>query len=497
MSFIIRSNNVFIQLYFNYKISYELKWRYLKAVLSQDWAWYEAQNIEELPTQINVNVTEVENATGKTIGIIIYSVGAFIVGIGWSFFIGAVLACCYLVNLPYILIWGMSRGKLLSKENEEIEKSYEKSGADAEQALMSIRVVKAFGQEVSEIQKYTKHLSQADKRIHKYSVLFGLSWGMIDSMIYVTQSYALMIGGFFIAGGVTNGNVDRTYNLADTFGASMSITMGAMYIGSSAMNIQVLRRGLACAGSIISIIDRVPQINIYDESAENIQAIDDDITFENVSFKYEGRNKTILDDVSLCFKSGKTTALVGPSGWGKSTIVRLLERFYDPTEGKVLVGDKDLKCINLQHYRRKIGYVGQEPCLLNESIKNNLLNANPDATDEEIIDCLKLAQAYDFVLKLPNGINTDVGGVGNKLSGGQKQRIAIARALIKKPDLLILDEATSALDSENERAVQSAIDNVKKTHVITTVVVAHRLTTIQNADLIQIIYIIFMNLKII
>ena len=202
--------------------------------------------------------------------------------------------------------------------------------------------------------------------------------------------------------------------------------------------------------------------------------------------------------MSLCFKSGKTTALVGPSGWGKSTIVRLLERFYDPTQGKVFVGDKDLKSINLQHYRRKIGYVGQEPCLLNESIKNNLLNANPYATDEELIDCLKLAQAYDFVLKLPNGINTDVGGVGNKLSGGQKQRIAIARALIKKPDLLVLDEATSALDSENERAVQSAIDNIKKTHVITTVVVAHRLTTIQNADLIQInIYKVFMNLKII
>ena len=115
------------------------------------------------------------------------------------------------------------------------------------------------------------------------------------------------------------------------------------------------------------------------------------------------------------------------------------------------------------------------------------MNANPYATDEELIDCLKLAQAYDFVLKLPNGINTDVGGVGNKLSGGQKQRIAIARALIKKPDLLVLDEATSALDSENERAVQSAIDNIKKTHVITTVVVAHRLTTIQSADLIYVI----------
>ena len=318
-------------------------------------------------------------------------------------------------------------------------------------------------------------------------MLFGLSWGLVDSALYAVISYSLMIGGIFIAANITNSNVDRPYNMGDVLGSYVSIFIGAVYFGASAMNIQTLKRGLIWAGNIFAVIDRVPPIDIYKQDSESIDEIKDDIIFEKVSFKYEGRNQIILDDVSLTFKSGKTTALVGPSGCGKSTIIRLLERFYDPVDGKILVNSKDLRTLNLQEYRRKIGYVGQEPCLLNESIRNNLLNSNPDATDEELIEALKQAQAYDFVLKLPKGIETEVGGVGSKLSGGQKQRIAIARALLKKPDLLILDEATSALDSENERAVQAAIDNIGRTHSITTVVIAHRLTTIRNAEFIYVL----------
>ena len=161
----------FIFIIIGAKISYELKWRYFKAVLSQDCNWYERQNIEELPTQINVNVTEVENATGKTSGFIIFSIGAFIGGVCCSFFWGALLACCYLIIMPYALLCAISRGKLLMKGNEEIEKAYESSGADAEQALMSIRVVKAFGQEQREFDKYIGHLNSANKNTFKYSVL--------------------------------------------------------------------------------------------------------------------------------------------------------------------------------------------------------------------------------------------------------------------------------------------------------------------------------------
>ena len=240
------------------------------------------------------------------------------------------------------------------------------------------------------------------------------------------------------------------------------------------------------AGSIFKTINHVPDINLDDKSSITVDHIDD-IVFNNVTFKYNEKNNNAVEGISLTFKKGKVTALVGPSGSGKTTVARLLERFYDPQSGSILVNGTELRNINLRDYRRLIGYVGQEPWLFNESIRNNLLNANPSATDEDIEEWLKTAMAFEFVQKLPEGIDSNVGALGSKLSGGQKQRIAIARALISKPDLLILDEATSALDNKNERYVQKAIENINRATNISTVVIAHRLTTIRNADLIVVL----------
>lgn len=173
---------------------------------------------------------------------------------------------------------------------------------------------------------------------------------------------------------------------------------------------------------------------------------------------------------------------MGPSGSGKSTIVKLIERFYDPDEGAVMIGNQDLRKLSLRDYRHKIGYVGQEPVLFNESIKSNMLNAKPDATEEEMIEALKQANALKFVEKLKLGLETNAGASGGQLSGGEKQRIALARAFLKKPDVLILDEATSALDRRNEAEVQAAIDAINKVTNITTIVIAHRLSTIKKAD---------------
>ena len=188
-------------------------------------------------------------------------------------------------------------------------------------------------------------------------------------------------------------------------------------------------------------------------------------------------------DFSHKFEVGKQTAIVGPSGSGKSTTIQLVERFYDPQQGEILVDGNPLKGINLREYRQQIGYVGQEPVMFNMSIKENIKMGKPDATDEEIKEALVAVNAWDFVSKYPNTINENVGAGGGQLSGGQKQRIALARAFIKKPKMLIFDEATSALDKANEAIVVSAIDALKaKLGAVTTLVIAHRLSSVRASD---------------
>jgi ABC-type multidrug transport system fused ATPase/permease subunit len=255
-----------------------------------------------------------------------------------------------------------------------------------------------------------------------------------------------------------------------------------MGVALAMMSIRKFRSGLECAYKVFETIESGSTNNLNSNEFSPISKITGDIVFKNVSFKYINGKNPSLQDVSIVIKHGETVAFVGSSGAGKSTIIKLLEDFYLPTSGNIYVDGVDLRLINKRQYRHCVGYVGQEPALFNESIKENILNAKPDATDDEIHSALKSALAYDFVMQMPDGINTNVGSVGSKLSGGQKQRIAIARALIKNPTLLILDEATSALDSKSEKEVQAAIEEINLRMNITTVVIAHRLSTLSNAD---------------
>lgn len=231
----------------------------------------------------------------------------------------------------------------------------------------------------------------------------------------------------------------------------------------------------------------MPRIPLNDPTKKQLDAdkIKGEIRFEKVCFTYPTRpDQQILKNFSAVFKAGQTTALVGPSGSGKSTVIQLIERFYDPNQGRVILDGVDIIEINLKSLRTALGYVGQEPVLFNTSIKENLRFGKTNATDQEIIDALKSSNAYDFInQKMTEGINTVVGASGGQLSGGQKQRIAIARAFIKKPKILLLDEATSALDKKNEKIVQDAIDRIRKSlGAVTTIVIAHRLSTIKDAD---------------
>ena len=207
------------------------------------------------------------------------------------------------------------------------------------------------------------------------------------------------------------------------------------------------------------------------------------IQFEGVRFAYPNRlDNTIYTDLTVEMEAGKTTALVGGSGCGKSTAVQLIERFYDPLGGRVLLDGVDLKTLDLGWLRRQIGLVGQEPVLFSGTIVENIMMGKQGSTREDAVAAAKMANAHTFIEEFEKGYDTDVGGSGDQLSGGQKQRVAIARAIIKDPSILLLDEATSALDNESERVVQAALDDLMARHRRTTVVIAHRLTTIRNAD---------------
>jgi len=245
--------------------------------------------------------------------------------------------------------------------------------------------------------------------------------------------------------------------------------------------------GQAAACKMFETINRTPEIDAYSTTGRKLEDIRGDIEFRDVYFSYPTRpDEQIFKGFSLNIPSGMTIALVGQSGSGKSTVISLIERFYDPQLGDVLIDGVNLKEFQLRWIRSKIGLVSQEPVLFAASIKENIAYGKDNATDQEIRAAAELANAAKFIDKMPQGFDTSVGEHGTQLSGGQKQRIAIARAILKDPRILLLDEATSALDAESERIVQEALDRVMTNR--TTVIVAHRLSTVRNADTIAVIH---------
>jgi subfamily B ATP-binding cassette protein MsbA len=243
-----------------------------------------------------------------------------------------------------------------------------------------------------------------------------------------------------------------------------------------------LQRGTASAKRIFQVIDSQPAIQNKPGAVE-LKNFDHEIEFKNVSFAYD--TELVLRDITLTVKKGKTIALVGPSGGGKSTLADLVPRFYDPTNGEVCIDGKSIKDYEIESLRKQMGVVTQESILFNDTIFNNIAFGSPKATDEAVMQAAKIANAHEFIMQTENGYQTLIGERGSKLSGGQRQRLSIARAVLKNPPILILDEATSALDSESEKLVQEALFNLMKNR--TSLVIAHRLSTIQHADEILVI----------
>jgi len=345
-----------------------------------------------------------------------------------------------------------------------------------EETLSGLKVVKSYNAEGTFISKFRESINRLLHLSNKIGKKNNLAGPLSEVMGIITIGVLLWYGGSLVlVEKLADGSpaLEGTVFLA-FMGLAYNILTPAKAISKASY---AVKNGLAAADRVFEVLEQENTIDSK-ENALVKNTFENKVSIENINFRYG--NENVLKNFSIEVPKGKTVALVGQSGSGKSTIANLLTRFYDVNEGSIKIDGTDIKDWNIHSLRGLMGLVTQDSILFNDTIKNNILIGKPNATDEEIIDALKIANAYEFVKDLEDGIETNIGDAGGKLSGGQKQRLSIARAVLKNPPIMILDEATSALDTESEKLVQVALENMMQNR--TSIVIAHRLSTIQKAD---------------
>ena len=339
-----------------------------------------------------------------------------------------------------------------------------------QEVVSSARVIKSFARENYEIDRFEAQNMHNFRAQMKYVKLSATLTPTIEFVAALGVTMILWYGGnSVIDGDITAGALVAFLTYA------VNISNPIKRLSKVIANIQ---RALAAADRVFDVLD-LPELIQNVPNAKELPPVKGNVAFENVSFAYNN-DEPILDDVSFSATPGQVVALVGPSGAGKSTVASLLPRFYEVTDGRIVIDGCDIRDVTMESLREQVGIVPQETLLFNGTVYDNILYGRLDATEEEVLNAAKAANAHNFILELPNGYETQLGDRGVNISGGQRQRIAIARAILKNPQILILDEATSALDTESERVVQEALDRLMVGR--TSFVIAHRLSTIKNAD---------------
>jgi len=381
------------------------------------------------------------------------------------------------VSAPILMITVKKYSKKLKKSGKERQETTGILNSKLQETLSGIRVIRAFATEKQEIHNFKKISLELKKVVMKTVGYNAKSNSVSEALNYIMVAILLLFGGYRILRG-------RVFTTGDFITIMTSI--GSMYtpIRRSANIYNSLSTNIPSIGRIFEILDVVPEIADAPDCV-NFEEFKSDITFENVDFRYKDNDEKILKNINLVAKKGETVALVGNSGGGKSTLVNLIPRFFDVDAGMITIDGINVKNYKIKSLRKKIGIVPQETFLFGGTVLENIKYGNQKASVEEVIEAAKKANAHEFIEKLEQGYETEIGERGVKLSGGQKQRISIARAILENPQILILDEATSALDNESEQLVQDALEKLMKGK--TTFVIAHRLSTIINSDKIVVI----------
>ncbi|KAL4559760.1 hypothetical protein LXL04_031905 [Taraxacum kok-saghyz] len=458
--------------------SSRIRTKYLKAILRQQVGYFDTTlEASRVTTSISTDMLNIHGVVSEKIPNFITNIWMFIAAeitgmyLCWRLAIVAVPAM-FLLILP-----GSMYGKRLSTNEEKLQEAYAVAGGVAEQALSSIKTVHSYVGEDKMVKRFSTALGPTLRLGIEQGLLKGIVFGSVG-IIYAIWALISWYGGFLV--------IDKGMKGGDILSAGVCVIYGGFGLGSSFMNIKYFAEASISATIISEMIERIPTIDSEDQMGKTIDSIKGELEFKDVYFAYPSRPETmVLKKFNLKVKACQTVGLVGSSGSGKSTVINLLERFYDPLEGEILLDDINIKSLKLNWLRRQMGLVSQEPVLFATSITENILFGKEDATIEEIIEAAKRANLHNFITQLPKGYDTLVGELGTQMSGGQKQRISIARALLRDPKILLLDEATSSLDSHSEKAVQEALTRASIGR--TTIIIAHRLSTLRDADTIFVI----------
>ncbi|KAI3974777.1 hypothetical protein MKX01_028037 [Papaver californicum] len=453
----------------------------LASIMKNEMAWFDQEENESgrIAARLALDANNVRSAIGDRISVITQNSSLMLVACTAGFVLEWRLALLLIAVFPVVVAATVLQKMSMKGFSGDLEGSHAKATQLAGEAVSNVRTVAAFNSEEKIVGLFSSNLEIPLKRCFWKGQNAGSGYGVAQFLLYASYALGLWYASWLVKHGISD--FSKTIwvfmvLMVSANGAAETVTLAPDFI-----------KGGQALKSVFDLLDRRTEIEPDElDSTPAPETLRGEVEFKHVDFAYPSRpGSQIFRDLTLRARTGKTLALVGPSGCGKSSVISLVQRFYEPTSGRVLIDGKDIRKYNLKSLRKHIAMVPQEPCLFAATIHENIAYGSESATEAEVIEAATLANAHKFISALPEGYNTWVGERGIQLSGGQRQRIAIARGLIKKAQIMLLDEATSALDAESERSVQEALERASSGR--TTIIVAHRLSTIRNANVIAVI----------
>lgn len=455
------------------RVSADIRLAVFNHVITLHPSYFETHGSGDIMSRITTDTTLLQSIIGSSFSMALRSLLMFIGALIMLFATNIKLTMIVMIGVPFILIPILLYGRRVRALSRKSQDSMADVGSYAGEAIENIKTVQSYTREPEERAAFMAEVERSfaigRRRVKQRATLIAsvilIVFGAITGMLWVG-------GSDVIAGNMSGGQLGAFVFYAIIVASSLA-TISEVF--------GELQRAAGATERLIEILQVESHIVAPVDNPQSVAELTAEIEFENVSFHYPSRpNQAATDQLSLKVEAGKVLALVGPSGAGKSTLFELLQRFYDPQSGTISLGGVDLRALDPKELRQSMALVPQQPALFSADVMHNIRYGKPDATEAEVIEAAKKAHAHDFILKLPQGYQSHLGERGLRLSGGQRQRIAIARAILKNPQILLLDEATSALDSESEHHVQKALEALMQGR--TTLIIAHRLSTIQHAD---------------